>query len=588
MVYNYSGSFKFNSGDFVNLKVLWFEDSNIKFVNSLPDGLKSLYLFPNKFGWNNNSSISVNQKLPDGLTSLVFGNCTIGNIIAPGSLSSIQLEKVKDATEHYNFVRSAILTSLVNGKLQELKIDSIWNSRRMIANVPDLVFHDAEISKNLYKLTTLSVDGFLPNLTHCLNLKKLQISKITNATDFDNYKFPGSLEELALTYNNITNLFTIDKNITGTNLRVLNLADNPIHWSSYIPNFKRFNKLKSLKLSNTHIGSNFPKIKYPDSIEALSLEVNQITSLDGIEFPANLKNLGIGSNFISKIEYPHFPTTLETIHLTENKISKVDLSRNSRHESLKIEILYLNYCKLTKFNNVNISQYVKILNFDNCKLSTISNIGFPDTLLELSFSGCGLTSFENILWGDHPRLRYLNLSQNSLTKFDIRLPSSIQSINLSMNNLTQLSNSLLSHKDNLKVLNLSSNKFQRFIYSFNITNLQNLDLSFNSLKLINLTFPKYSHTRLKVLNLCSNKLSELHPVMIGHDKNLTMHTNLIEIDLTNNKIKPDDITKQIDKFPDSLLCFFIGHTGEQDRFGYDLAKNIINHEICTGKRIDIP
>ena len=62
--------------------------------------------------------------------------------------------------------------------------------------------------------------------------------------------------------------------------------------------------------------------------------------------------------------------------------------------------------------------------------------------------------------------------------------------------------------------------------------------------------------------------------MIGHNKNLTRHENLIEIDLTNNKIKSvSDINDNGGLVISSVFkVFFIGHTGQQDRFGYDMAK----------------
>ena len=63
----------------------------------------------------------------------------------------------------------------------------------------------------------------------------------------------------------------------------------------------RFTKLKYLKLFNTQIGKHFHKINYPDSVEVLSLEVNQISSIQGIKFPTHLKNLGIGSNWIKNL-----------------------------------------------------------------------------------------------------------------------------------------------------------------------------------------------------------------------------------------------------------------------------------------------
>lgn len=595
MVYNYSGSFKFKNTNFPNLKTLWFEDSNIKFISSFPTSLKRLYLYPNKFGWNNNHQVKVNQNLPANLDHLLLGDCSINEIYSGNNMSSIELRRirVKSSNEEYSLGKEIILKNLLNGSLKELSLDSIWNSHNMLLDINQEIFSDPEIQSYCHLLLKLSLTGFCPEISLCFNLKSLSILKLNDQTLLDNYIFPDNIEELTLAFNNIKNLLPIDKNISfNSNLKVLNLADNPIDWSLYIPNFKRFKKLKSLKLSNTLIGDYFSRITYPDSIEELSLEVNLIKSLQGVYFPRNLKNLGIGSNSIKLVNKPNIPSDIETIHFTENLIDNVDLSCNEQGEELRIEILYLNYTKLSTFDFIKYPNHLKILNFDNCKISNVSGIEFPATLMELGISGCELKKFENVTWGSssssHPQLKYLNLSQNDLSIFENKLPSSIEILNLSMNKLSNFSPSVLSNLECLKTIYLSSNKFTKFNYQFNNINLQTLDLSFNSLKSLNLTFPKNLSTRLTVLNLCLNKLSTLTPQMIGHNKNLTMHDNMIEIDLTDNKIKSSDITNKLSEFPASLQCFFIGHTGEQDRFGYDLAKNVIDNGLCRGKRIDIP
>ena len=221
-----------------------------------------------------------------------------------------------------------------------------------------------------------------------------------------------------------------------------------------------------------------------------------------------------------------------------------------------IEILYLNYNKLSKFDCIKLPNHLKILNFDNCRISSVSGIEFPPTLMELGISGCELKKFENVTWGSsHPQLKYLNLSQNQLTVFENKLPPSIEILNLSMNKLSSLPLSVLENLECLKTVHLSSNKFTKFNYQFNIINIKTLDLSFNSIKSLNLTFPKNLTTKLTVLNLCLNKLTSLTAQMIGHNKDLTMHDNMVEIDMTDNKIKSSELTSKLTEFPNNLLCF---------------------------------
>ncbi|KAL1572646.1 F-box domain-containing protein [Candida albicans] len=630
MVYNYSGSFIFKNENFPYLKNLWFEDSNIKFNSNLPSTIKLLHLYPNRFGWNNNEPIIIKHQLPYQLEELNVGNCTIKNqatITHLDNLSSITLYMVKDSSANGGgqFIKQLVTNNLVNDKLSCLKVDFIWDSQRNLLDFQQLLLpsndneNDREfIGEKLMKnLQTLSITNYIPfDVSNWKNLTRLKISRINNPQIFETCgRFPDSLQSLKLTNNNIKDLAVIDKLIGPNNnrLKYLSFSDNPIDWNLYVPNFTRFTKLKYLKLFNTQIGKHFHKINYPDSVEVLSLEVNQISSIQGIKFPTHLKNLGIGSNWIKKIYRPNLPHTIETIHLTENKLTQVDLSCNNQGQELLIEILYLNFNPLSNFKQIKLPNHLKILNMDNCKFKSISNLKFCSSLVELSFNGCELSQFENVSWNEEeeeeedndnshsssPNLKYLNLSQNDLTHLNVQFPSTLQVLNLSMNKLTSLNNTLtstLQNLDQLQVLNLSSNQFQKFQIHFNSINLKVLDLSFNSLKSINLTFPRSTITNLQTLNLCSNKLTFLNDVMIGHNKNLTRHENLIEIDLTNNKIKSvSEINDNggISHFPQSLKCFFIGHTGQQDRFGYDMAKNIVidkdgNDGLCKTKRIDIP
>lgn len=641
MVYNYSGSFIFKNENFPYLKNLWFEDSNIKFNSNLPSTIKLLHLYPNRFGWNNNEPIIIKHQLPYQLEKLNIGNCTIKNqatINNLDNLSSITLYMVKDSSTNSSgqYIKQLVTNNLVNKKLNSLKVDFIWDSQRNLLHLPQLLLpnndNDSDnerkftCEKSMKNLQTLSVTNYIPTgVSNWKNLTSLKILRINNPQIFENCgKFPDSLQNLKLPNNNIKDLSVIDRlidptNVANTRLKYLSFSDNPIDWNLYIPNFTRFTRLKYFKLSNTQIGKNFHKLNYPDSVEELSLEVNQISSIEGIKFPKNLKNLGIGSNWIKKIYRPHLPYTIETIHLTENKLTQVDLSCNNQGQKLLIEILYLNFNPLSNFKQIKLPKHLKILNMDNCKFKSISNIEFCSSLVELSFNGCELFRFENVSWSEEereeeeeeeendrsqlssPGLKYLNLSQNELTHLNARFPSTLQVLNLSMNKLSNLTGPLastLQDLDQLQVLNLSSNQFQKFQIHFNSTNLKVLDLSFNSLKSINLTFPKNTITKLQTLNLCLNKLTFVNDIMIGHNKNLTQHENLIEIDLTNNKIKSINNNDnggilQLSHFPQSLKCFFIGHAGQQDRFGYDMAKNVIidkdsNNGLCKTKRIDIP
>ncbi|KAG7664213.1 uncharacterized protein J8A68_002276 [[Candida] subhashii] len=592
-VYNYSGSFTFHIARFPKLRNIWFEDSNVKFGQSFQfaTDMKTLTIHPNSFGWNNNHPVYLHKSVPHSLQRLKLGSCVIKeksiNYGIPQDLESLDLTRVGDRTD-FQYIRPLIEQNLSNN-LKELSVDYLWGAESRVMDLDIILFDIPENFQKMQQLNRFAIIGLNRSIDFSsfkltdLTIKGTQHSRIINECHF-----PITLKKLDISNNHLADLSNIDKNLPEL-LEHLNIADNPIDWDLYIPKFEKFNKLKNLKLSNTHVRSHLTKIIFPDSIVELSLEVNQISSIENVRFPENLSNLGIGSNLIKHVHRPSFPPGLKTVHLTENKLSgPLDLSKNSSGKELNIEILYLNYTLLSNIQEINLPNNLRILNFDYCIMKNISNIEFPASILELSLSACEISTMKNISWESGSRLRYICLSHNELSKFDIKFPPSVETINLAGNKISTVNPNVFNNLENLQTLILSSNKFERFVYQFNSISLRSLDLSFNNIRILNVAFPKNSITELRSINLCSNKLTNLTPVMIGHDRDLTFHNKLIEIDITDNRIKADDIEKTVGEFPSSLKCLFVGYTGERDRFGYDIASNIIEGRYCPTKRVDVP
>ncbi|CAL1198754.1 unnamed protein product [Candida parapsilosis] len=233
------------------------------------------------------------------------------------------------------------------------------------------------------KLQSLSLNFGLDRPLSVYPTKSLTITKMDKPDILAHLQYPPTLKRLDLSNNSIEDLSLIIPALP-LGLEFISFEHNPISWSTYLPNFAKFAQLNYLRLMNTHIGKHFSRFQFPDSLEILSLEVNQIESIDHVKFPKNLVNLGIGSNKIKVVYKPRFPPTIQTIHFTENNISKVDLSTNHIGQPLQITTLYLNYNRITSLKNVKLPSNLIILNFDNCCIETLLDTEFGKTIEELS------------------------------------------------------------------------------------------------------------------------------------------------------------------------------------------------------------
>ncbi|ABN64388.2 leucine rich repeat protein [Scheffersomyces stipitis CBS 6054] len=554
--HNHAGDFVFDMANtnFLALQNVWFENSNVKIKSSWGmTQLKDLNLHPNNHGYNLNHPIRIQKFFPQHLRELKLGNCIIGekttNYPIPSNLRSISLRTIRDVSNETTFCKILLLTNLQNN-LEELTVESIYNQTNSHVDFFELI----EPNEN-------NLDTFISSL-------------------------PRFLTSLNLSNNNIQDLSQLGKDIPATIVK-LNLADNTINWALHIPDFSRLDKLKILKLSNTHLGAHLASLKFPDSIVELSLEVNQIVTLENVRFPKSLKDLGVGSNKITSVgNNPMFPKGIGTIHFTENKLSgSFDLSTNHLGEELDLKVLYLNFNSFKHFNQIKLPSNLRLLNFDDCKFAKLENIHFQDSIEELSFSGCTISSIQNVTFGSESRLKYFNLSQNSIRNIEsLRLPDSIQTFDISSNLIESIPSPDYFNLDNIQVVRLTHNRLRSVSLRL-FTKLRVLDLSFNMIKKLSLRFPRNSTTKLNIINLSHNELTSISPQVVGHNVDGTYHSHLVEIDIINNRMTTEDIKSKLDEFP-ALKCFLVGTTGKQDRFGYEIGKNLINEGLCLGKRID--
>lgn len=618
---------------FPKLQNLWLHDcQRVKLVNLEASSLQKLALI----GYNRNDHFCpINiYKLPQTLTHLQLQNTlliannntnndsddttdneinTLPIFTAPPSLQVLSLDccKFNNRKKNSDLKQQFVQQAIINKHSSDLTTFEYGaNEFETASMVPTRFPFQIEKLDNLtsLKLHNLNLnDIFEVQLFEKLGkLEKLSLSSLEYTDILNKIKYPPSLKEIDLNNNTITDLSAIDANLPQS-LQKLNLADNPIWWGTYTPRLTNFTQLKYLRLFNTHLGQSIETIQFPDSIEVLSLEVNQLQSIDQVRFPKNLVNLGIGSNKLTTVYKPHFPSTLKTLHLTENLLRKVDLSTNNRGQPLEIEILYLNYNRISKLSNLNLPQTLRILNLDSCKISEISGWQFSSTIEELSIMGCRLRIFENVSFGEDSQLKYICLSNNELRKLDnVRFPHSVETINLSSNNLSKIPTCLKSLQG-LKVLNLSSNKLRSIVFKFDTPNLEVLDFSYNHIKKLQLShWLKKYESRLVSINLSRNDLSIFNMEMIGHHimegkaSCEVGHKNLVEIDLSLNNELQIDLDSLIPTLPPLLTCLMLESTVNNRNvhggpMGYRFARSCLPRSVANGKksliyskRIDYP
>lgn len=560
------------------------------------------------------SSASIHNLQHLKLKLLVFecnGSESANHLIdaLPQTLKSFQ------ANVHTIFL---ILERVNAGELQLPQLETIilWNERRRQLQVPldflkrvissstkHLVFksyiYTPEISSEVMSiLENASKQGMeleLLSLNFGLNrplsiypMESLTITKMDKPNILANLLYPPALKRLDLSDNSIEDLSLIVPALP-LGLEFLSFEHNPVSWSTYLPNFAKFEKLNYLRLMNTHIGKHFLRFQFPDSLEILSLEVNQIESIDQVKFPKSLVNLGIGSNKIKVVYKPKFPPTIKTIHFTENNISRVDLSTNHIGQPLQIKTLYLNYNKISNLKNVKIPLNLVILNFDNCHIQTLLDIEFGKTIEELSFSGCDIKELKNITFENESRLKYLCLSGNQLRSIDIAPPQSVTNINLSLNRFTKIPIQL-ANLQNLKYLSLAQNKLRTATFLFQTSSLVVFDLSYNNIQKIQLSFPRNIKTNLRLISLGSNEVFQFTMKSIGHDQSKgTTHDKLFEIDLSLNHISEKNIFSLMGEIPLSTQClWYYTDLITEPQFGTEFAVNSFSGSFLVKKRCEVP
>lgn len=588
VITNYTGDLQLDMTRLTLLEILWLMNTNVTFVSLFEknDRLRTLVLHPNCNGFSGNNPVVIDKGLPLGITSLRLGQLVVVDPLplypVPQHVTDLAVMTVRDTTGFY--IPSLIEKSPTQKNLFVYQSAlSECSGHANYKHIQNLMAKEQHIT--CLGLTSIKNEDGVWDFSLKLTLQLLKISKCSVLR----LELPPNLTSLDVSNNNIADLQEIVLRQVPEHLTSLNLLDNPGDWSA-VARVRFPSSLVELKLMNTNVGDYLPRFEFPNTIERLSLEVNQIHLVQNVRFPNGPKlNLGLGCNHVSRIDGPFVPPNTHTIHLTENRLrGPLDLSQDREGVPIQVEVLYLNSTSILSLCDIRLPPVVRILNFDQCKITRLENVEFPASIEEFSMCGCELAIIRNVTFAEGSRLRSFRISQNRVDEENfrrLRLPDKLRVLTMGSNCIRHLPHDVFDAYPRLRYVNLSSNKLKKAHFQLPNT-LRALDLSFNKIILLKLVFPKNLHdTELALLNLLLNLLLALTPEMIGHNVNGVSHKKLFEVDVSENKFRTDQL---LGLYPESLASMVVGGSGLQDRYGYEIGTNILGEGYCLGKRIDMP
>jgi len=293
-----------------------------------------------------------------------------------------------------------------------------------------------------------------------------------------------------------------------------------------MPIFKRSFPYDELILSNNNIEQlSRTALEHIRTIRRINLEDNSLSFID----PDLLRLLGnyleelilTGDHQINSLE---FLTRYPLKKLRVLKLNRFDLSEINLEKILsnmtKLEIVYLRSCQIRTLPNLS---QIQIFDLEDNQISN-------SIILSTNYNQINLVNnqISSIYLKDNPKLEKLNLSKNSLTRFQIDSQTNLnlKQLDLSSNSLTSFDLSILN--DNLIDLNLNSNHLLSINFNRISSNLQILSLNNNLIKQIK--FPT-KVSSLSSLDLNSNQLKTI-------DKN-ALFERLTFLNLQNNPLECD-------------------------------------------------
>ena len=389
---------------------------------------------------------------------------------------------------------------------------------------------------------------------NCLtNLKILNLSENNLVNVPSDIKDLKVLEELVLDRNQIE--FVPNELIALKHLRYLSLSGNKLNeLSDTFCQYAKFRQsLLKLDLSSNNLkGDNLSfKICLFENLDYLNLSNNAFDLIPNT-LPKNLHHLDISNNRIKYLMIRPLGVKVQqdddilialdyTEHTSLNKIQrkqKFDMNYDRPETDSAEELLLPHVFYLRNLKSLNVSR--------NRLTEVPTDFGLLNSNLEyLNMSGNFLTQINTALCRGLGLLKHLDVSDNKLRQITdkIRELTSLEYLNLSHNRLIGLNYELCVELKSLKQLDLSHNYLEELpIYAanqprtsvvclngkkftFNLTNLEKINLSSNKLKSKFCLYTAVAHcANLIELNLSSNSIA-----MVDTDEKVDQDIELNEL-----------------------------------------------------------
>ena len=387
-------------------------------------------------------------------------------------------------------------------ELQQLKLDnnqlSVISSR-LFHPLSSLIILD--LSENILKtgcetcITKKSFNG-LEKLV-VLNLSRNKLSKLKRAM-FEDLR---NLQSLDISDNMIEGVPT-ETFRSLTNLYSLQLARNKIPALSQ-GSLAGMQRLTSLDLQNNsivniHRGA-FRNFTF---LQDLNLFQNQLP-----EIPEAVKSL----------------SSLKTIDLGRNRISGIDNSSLAGLSSLIGLKLDHNRVSALSSSTLAILPNLQILNLGGNRIREVERGAFTQNK-KLQAVRLDANHISDIvgLFNDLPALRWLNISDNQIQKFDyFLLPTSLNWLDIHKNQIEDIGN-YFDKEDEL--------------------NIHTMDISFNKLETIN---AKSIPDKIQTLSLNDNSITRIHPLAFFSKRHLVrvdLYANqIVKMDMASIRLPPKEI-----------------------------------------------
>ncbi|CAG9855606.1 unnamed protein product [Phyllotreta striolata] len=416
-----------------------------------------------------------------------------------------------------NFCDSLKALSLSGNQLREIPSEALQNCTR--------ISHFNIAYNEIVEIDRGDFQNWASNV-RSLNLANNRIARLP-ANLFEDLV---SLKELSLSFNPLKK---IDKSafigLKKLESLELSFAVNKPDLIERLPN------VKWLFLDNNSIHKLNGSNEVASDIRYLNLESNKIDSIPpgSLKSHSNLQNVRLSNNQLSTIETDAFRSlnALETVLLSNNKIRQFREESFTNLPNLTTIIASHNRLKTISSNTFSNLPSINKIDLYNNRLTHVSFNSFTNIsshLLELNVSRNQIVSCASdarVL-----NMRTFDLSYNNLATVPgcIRDTSGLVRLYLDFNIIGELENAVFMYLTSLERLGLQQNNVRRVGKRafFGLQSLQTLDLSKNLIGQLHVgQFANMS--KLRVLNLSGNHLSYL-------PKEIFKSTNIEMLDLSFN------------------------------------------------------